>query len=124
MVACKNKNRVVLIPKKLRAALLDYIKRAGILRGMIFVTRSGRAVNRGNVWAEMKALCAAARVQPSKVFPHNLRKLFAAAFYSVDKDIAKLADVLGYSSINTTRIYIATSGREHLQRLDRLGLVV
>ncbi len=124
VVACKNKNRVVLIPKKLRAALLDYIKQTGITSGMIFVTRSGRAVNRGNVWAEMKALCASARVQASKVFPHNLRKLFAAAFYSVDKDIAKLADVLGHSSINTTRIYVASSGREHLQRLDRLGLVV
>ncbi len=124
VVACKNKSRVVLVPKKLRAALLDYIKRTGITRGMIFVTRSGRAVDRGNVWAQMKALCTTARVKSSKVFPHNLRKLFAAVFYSMDKDIAKLADVLGHSSVNTTRIYIATSGREHLKRLDSLGLVV
>ncbi len=124
VVSCKNKNRVVLIPQKLRTALLEYVKKVGIMRGMIFVTRGGRAVDRGNVWAQMKALCAAARVQESKVFPHNLRKLFAAVFYSMDKDIAKLADVLGHSSVNTTRIYIATSGREHLKRLDSLGLVV
>lgn len=123
-VRCKNKTRVVFIPGKLKALLLDYAKKAGISSGMLFITRGGRALDRGNVWAEMKALCRSAGVNDKKVFPHNLRKLFAKTFYEADKDIAKLADVLGHSSINTTRIYIITSGAEHFARMEHLGLVV
>lgn len=91
---------------------------------MIFRTRSGRPLDRSNVWAEMKALCEAARVEPGKVFPHNFRKLFARSFYALDKDIAKLADLLGHSSINTTRIYIVSSGAEHRRLLDKMKLVI
>lgn len=123
-VYCKNKNRVILIPGKLKKQLLKYAHINGIRSGVIFRTRSGRAMDRSNIWSEMKALCKAARVEPGKVFPHNLRKLFARAFYRVQKDIAKLADVLGHSSINTTRIYIKTTGAEHRRLIERLGLVV
>ena len=91
---------------------------------MIFCTRSGRPLDRSNIWSDMKKLCAAAHVQESKVFPHNLRKLFARTFYKIEKDIAKLADVLGHSNINTTRIYIMTTSLEHRQQIERLGLVV
>ena len=123
-VRCKNKSRVVFIPSKLKALLLDHAKKAGISSGMIFITRGGKALDRRNVWGEMKALCQSAGVNEKKVFPHNLRKLFAKTFYEVDKDIAKLADVLGHSNINTTRIYIITSGAEHFARMENLGLVV
>ena len=81
-------------------------------------------MDRSNIWAQMKRLCVAAKVNPSKVFPHNLRKLFARTFYGIEKDIAKLADILGHSSINTTRIYIMTTGTEHRRKIERLGLVV
>lgn len=123
-VACKNKTRTILIPGKLKKLLLNYAKRKGITSGAIFVTRSGAPLNRSNIWSAMKRLCEAARVKPSKVFPHNLRKLFARTFYGIEKDIAKLADILGHSSINTTRIYIMTTGTEHLRRIERLGLVI
>ncbi len=89
----------------------------------IFLTRSGRPLSRRQIWAEMKRLCKYAGVKPSKVFPHNLRRLFAATFYRVSKDIAHLADLLGHSSIETTRIYLMTSGAEHAQQLERLGLI-
>lgn len=124
VVDCKAKNRTVLIPGKLRRRLLDYAAKRRIGRGMIFVTRRGGAFNRQTVWAQMKSLCAAAGVARGKVFPHNLRKLFARSFYSLEKDIAKLADILGHSSIDTTRIYIMSSGAEHRRKLERLGLVV
>ena len=91
---------------------------------MIFVDRNGKSLSRGSIWAQMKALCARARVNPSKVFPHNLRKLFARTFYSMEKDIAKLADILGHSSINTTRIYIISTGYEHMKRMENMRLVV
>lgn len=123
-VSCKNKTRTILLPGKLRKLLLAYAKKNGIRSGAIFVTRTGKPLNRTSIWAQMKALCRTARVKESKVFPHNLRKLFARAFYRIEKDIAKLADVLGHSSINTTRIYIMTTGTEHLRRIERLGLVV
>lgn len=123
-VRCKSKTRDIFVPGKLKQQLLNYAKKAGIGSGMIFRTRSGRAVNRCNIWADMKKLCAAAQVCPKKVFPHNLRKLFARTFYEIEKDIAKLADILGHSSIDTTRIYIMTTGSEHRKKIERLGLVV
>ena len=104
--------------------LLKYAKKQKIASGEIFLTKSGKGMSRRQIWAEMKRLCKYAGVEPSKVFPHNLRHLFATAFYRACKDIAKLADVLGHSSIETTRIYLVTSGTEHRKQLDRLGLIV
>ena len=123
-VDCKSKTRTILVPGKLKNILLNYAKQHGITTGSIFVTRNGKPLNRSNIWSAMKKLCEAADVKPSKVFPHNLRKLFARTFYGIEKDIAKLADILGHSSINTTRIYIMTTGIEHRRKIDRLGLVV
>ena len=123
-VSCKAKTRRILLPKKLQRLLLDYAGKRGIRSGGIFVTRGGKPLNRSNIWAEMKSLCQAAGVKPSKVFPHNLRKLFARTFYGLEKDIAKLADILGHSSIDTTRIYIISTGIEHRRKIERLGLVV
>ncbi len=124
VIDCKGKTRTILVPGKLRKMLLSYAKRRHIPSGMIFVTRGGKPLNRSNIWAAMKRLCVAAGVKPSKVFPHNLRKLFARTFYGIEKDIAKLADILGHSSINTTRIYIMSTGTEHRRKIERLGLVV
>lgn len=123
-VSAKGKTRTILIPRKLKKLLLDFAKRRGIRTGVIFVTKNGKPLNRSNIWASMKRLCKLACVKSSKVFPHNLRKLFAKTFYSVEKDIAKLADILGHSSINTTRIYIMTTGMEHRKKIERLGLVI
>jgi len=123
-VDCKNKTRTILVPGKLKNILLNYAKRRGITAGAVFVTRTGKPLNRSNIWAAMKKLCEAAGVKPSKVFPHNLRKLFARTFYGIEKDIAKLADILGHSSINTTRIYIMTTCTEHRRKIERLGLIV
>lgn len=120
----KGKTRTILIPSKLKQKLLDWSKQHAIPAGTIFVTRTGRPLDRSNIWSQLKKLCAAAGVPSSKVFPHNLRKLFARSFYALEKDIAKLADILGHSSINTTRIYIMTSGMEHRRQLDLLGLVI
>lgn len=123
-VDCKSKTRTILVPGKLKNVLLNYAKRHGIITGVIFITRTGKPLNRSNIWSAMKKLCESAGVKPSKVFPHNLRKLFARTFYGIEKDIAKLADILGHSSINTTRIYIMTTGIEHRRKIERLGLVV
>ena len=123
-VACKNKNRIVILPNKLKRMLLKYAKQNQIEDGIIFRTKAGNVMNRSNIWGEMKALCEKAKVNPAKVFPHNLRKLFARMFYKVDRDIAKLADVLGHNSINTTRIYIISSGAEHRKQIERLGLLL
>lgn len=123
-VSCKNKNRIVLIPNKLKRILLKYAKQNQIKKGMIFRTKTGRPLDRSNIWAEMKRLYKEANVNPAKIFPHNLRKLFARMFYKMDKDIAKLADILGHSSINTTRIYIISTGAEHRRQIERMGLVV
>lgn len=123
-VDCKSKTRTILVPGKLKNLLLNFAKRNGIAAGAIFVTRTGKSLNRSNIWAAMKKLCETAGVKASKVFPHNLRKLFARTFYGIEKDIAKLADILGHSSINTTRIYIMTTGYEHRRKIERLGLVV
>ncbi|MBQ0100214.1 MAG: tyrosine-type recombinase/integrase [Lachnospiraceae bacterium] len=123
-VTCKGKIRVILIPGKLRKKLLAYCSRKNIKDGIIFRTRGGNPVNRSNIWAQMKALCEKARVDRHKVFPHNLRKLFARCFYEIKKDIAKLADVLGHSSIDTTRIYIMETSREHRRVIEKLRLVL
>lgn len=123
-VTCKAKTRRILLPKKLQRLLLEYAGKNGIPSGGVFLTRTGRPLNRSNIWTQMKRLCQAAGVKTSKVFPHNLRKLFARTFYGLEKDIAKLADLLGHSSIDTTRIYIMSTGTEHRKKLERLGLVV
>lgn len=123
-VGLKGKNRIILIPGKLRKRLKIYIKKKQLAAGPVFVTRSGKPLDRSNIWRQMKKLCEEAHVEAGKVFPHNLRHLFARCFYSVEKDLAKLADILGHSSINTTRIYIISTGREHLRKMDALGLVV
>lgn len=119
----KGKIRTILIPGKLARKLCQYAKKQKITSGEIFLTKGGRSLSRKQIWAEMKKLCLAAKVNQKKVFPHNLRHLFATAFYRVCKDIVKLADVLGHSSIETTRIYLLTSGSEHRAMLERLQLV-
>lgn len=124
VVNCKAKTRSVFIVKELRQKLLRYAAEQNIKRGMIFVTRTGKPISRTNIWREMKALCVEANVNPQKVFPHNLRHLFARVFYGIEKDIAKLADILGHSSINTTRIYIISTGTEHRQRMENMRLII
>ena len=121
---CKGKRRVIFLPARLQKKLKAYAAKKGITEGVIFASKSGRPLHRGNIWAEMKKLCKDAEVSPEKVFPHNLRHLFARIFYSLDKDIAKLADMLGHSHIETTRIYIMESGRIHRQKLERMRLVL
>lgn len=122
-ISLKGKIRTILIPTKLRRKLLKYAKKNKTASGEIFLTGNGKSLSRRQIWAEMKRLCVWAGVEPSRVFPHNLRHLFATAYYRAYRDIAKLADVLGHSSIETTRIYLLTSGEEHQRQLDRLGLV-
>lgn len=122
-IALKGKIRVILLPAKLCRKLLKYAQKQKIASGEIFLTGNGNSMSRCQIWAEMKRLCKYAGVELSRVFPHNLRHCFAVAFYRAYKDIAKLADVLGHSSIETTRIYLLTSGEEHQRQLDRLGLV-
>ena len=123
-VALKGKIRTILIPRKLAKKLLAYAKAEGIERGEVFRTRTGRGLSRRQLWYELKRLCRAAGVAPSRVFPHNFRHLFAQTFYRATRDIAKLADVLGHSSIETTRIYLISTGAEHQRQLERLGLVL
>ncbi len=124
VVNCKAKTRSVFIVKELKQKLLRYAAEQGIKNGMIFVTLTGKPISRTNIWREMKALCIEANVNPQKVFPHNLRHLFARVFYGIEKDIAKLADILGHSSINTTRIYIISTGTEHRQRMENMRLII
>ena len=123
-VSCKAKTRSVFIVKELQKKLLRYAAEQGIKSGIIFITRTGNPLSRTNIWREMKALCNEAGVSPRKVFPHNLRHLFARTFYGIEKDIAKLADILGHSSINTTRIYIISTGTEHRQRMENMRLII
>ena len=122
-IALKGKIRTILLPDKLCRKLLKYARHKKIASGEIFRTESGKSLGRRQIWAEMKQLCKYAGVAPSKVFPHNLRHLFATAFYKVCKDIVRLADVLGHSSIETTRIYLLTTGSEQVKQMDQLGLV-
>jgi len=124
IVSCKNKTRTVFIVRELQKKLLSYCKRRGITSGQIFVTKTGKPMSRTNIWREMKNLCKETGVNPNKVFPHNLRHLFARVFYGIEKDIAKLADILGHSSINTTRIYIITTGTEHRRKMENMRLIL
>jgi site-specific recombinase XerD len=123
-VNCKSKTRTILVPGKLKKLLMNYAKQKHITTGTIFVGKKAKPLDRSSIWRQMKQLCKAAGVKESKVFPHNLRKLFARTFYGIEKDIAKLADIQGHSSINTTRIYIMTTGIEHRRKIERLGLVI
>ncbi len=122
-VNLKGKMRVIIIPDQLCKQLIKYAKKQKIKSGSIFVTKSGKPLDRSNVWRVMKKLCNAARVDKSKVFPHNLRHLFARTFYQIQKDIVRLADILGHSNINTTRIYTMETGRIHRQKIQELGLL-
>lgn len=122
-VTLKGKVRTILLPEKLIRKLDEYCQKEKISSGEIFVTSSGVGMSRGQIWGEMKGLCGAAGVAAEKVFPHNLRHLFARAYYGLCGDIVQLADVLGHSSIETTRIYLMTTGTEHIRRMERLGLV-
>ena len=123
-VSLKGKTRSIFIVRDLQKKLLRYISEQHIMTGAIFITRTGKPMSRTNIWREMKNLCVEAEVNPEKVFPHNLRHLFARVFYGIEKDIAKLADILGHSSINTTRIYIISTGTEHRQRMERMRLIL
>ena len=124
VVNCKGKNRRIFIVAGLKKKLLRYVKEQKIASGAIFITRRGKPISRNNIWKEMKSLCEQAKVAPSKVFPHNLRHLFARTFYGIEKDIAKLADILGHASINTTRIYIVTTGAEHRRKMEHMKLII
>ena len=122
-ISLKGKIRTILLPGRLCRKLLKYAKKQKTVSGKIFLTRNGTGLSRKQIWAEMKALCKRAGVAASKVFPHNLRHLFAVTFYRVSHDVAKLADLLGHSSIETTRIYLVSTGSEHEKQLNRLQLI-
>lgn len=122
-IQAKGKRRTVFFPKQLCHMLKEYAKKKGIKKGAIFVTKGGLPMNRSNIWAAMKKLCKEANVSEEKVFPHNLRHLFARTYYSQQKDIVRLADILGHSSVNTTRIYTMESGNIHRKQIQKLGLL-
>lgn len=123
IIRCKGKLRKVYLPKELCTALLNYAKECNIKSGSIFITKNGKPLDRSNIWRDMKKLCAEANVPQGKVFPHNLRHLFARTYYSIQKDIVRLADILGHSSVNTTRIYTMETGEVHRRQIEKLGLV-
>ena len=123
-VSNKGKRRTVFLPDKLRKLLRAYLQKQKITAGAVFVSKNGKPLDRSNIWRDMKALCESAGVEPGKVFPHNLRHLFARTFYSIEKDLSRLADILGHSSVTTTRIYTAESGSIHARQIGRLNLVV
>lgn len=123
-VSCKGKFRMIFIPQRLRKILKEYTAEKKIAAGPVFVTRGGKPIDRSNIWRDMKKLCGSAKVSPEKVFPHNLRHLFARTFYSLEKDILRLSDILGHSSVSTTRIYTMESGENHARQVDSLNLVV
>lgn len=122
-IRCKGKQRQVLLPRRLCWILLEYASEKAIVSGPIFVTRSGQALDRSNIWSDMKKLGLQAQVPPRKVYPHNLRHFFARTYYAAQKDIVRLADILGHSSVNTTRIYTMESGQTHREQIESLGLV-
>lgn len=124
VVSLKGKIRSVFIVKELQKKLLRYAAEQNIQSDSIFITRTGKPMSRTSIWREMKGLCEQANVNPQKVFPHNLRHLFARVFYGIERDIAKLADILGHSSINTTRIYIISTGSEHRKRMEHMRLIL
>ena len=122
-IDCKGKHRIVFLPKKLCKMLKEYAKSEKIKSGSVFVTKNGKPLDRSNIWSDMKKLCADAGVSASKVFPHNLRHLFARTFYTIQKDIVRLSSILGHSNINTTMIYTMESGRIHQKQIQQLGLL-
>lgn len=123
VIHCKGKTRIIIIPKQLCKMLRAYTKEHGIKSGSVFQTKNGRPLDRSNIWSDMKKLCKTAGVSKEKVFPHNLRHLFARTYYSIQKDIVRLADILGHSSVDTTRIYTAESGDIHRKQIQKLGLL-
>lgn len=123
VINCKGRIRIVLLPKQLCTMLKDYIGKCGVLSGPVFISKNGKPLDRSNIWSDMKKLCESAGVSKEKVFPHNLRHLFARTYYSVQKDIVRLADILGHSSINTTRIYTMETGEIHRRQIQKLGLL-
>ena len=122
-INCKGKRRQVFLPKQLCQFLKQYIKEQKIKSGAVFVTKNGNPLDRSNIWSDMKKLCKAANVSEKKVFPHNLRHLFARTYYSLQKDIVRLADILGHSNVNTTRIYTMETGEIHRRQIQKLGLL-
>jgi len=123
-INCKGKMRIVILPKQLCKMLVSYIKENNIKSGPVFVSKNGRPLDRSNIWSDMKKLCKSAGVSKDKVFPHNLRHLFARTYYSLQKDVVRLADILGHSSVNTTRIYTMESGEVHRKQIQKLGLLL
>ena len=123
-IQCKGKRRTVFMPSGLCKLLKAYTKEQKIKSGPVFITKNGRPIDRSNIWSDMKTLCKSANVSEKKVFPHNLRHLFARTYYTVQKDIVRLADILGHSSVNTTRIYTAESGEIHRRQIQNLGLLL
>ena len=124
VVDCKGKKRTIFFPETLGRVLRAYCREQGIKEGIIFCTKNGKPLDRSNIWRDMKSLCSSAGVDPEKVFPHNLRHLFARTYYRMEKDLSKLADLLGHSNVTTTRIYTMESGVEHARQVDKMGLVV
>ena len=124
LISCKGKMRKVYLPNQLCKALKKYMNERNITRGAVFVTKSGKPLDRSNIWSDMKKLCQIARVPESKVYPHNLRHLFARTYYSSQKDVVRLADILGHSNVNTTRIYTMESGDVHRKQIQKLGLLM
>ena len=122
-INCKGKMRIVILPKELCRMLTEYAKTQKITSGSVFVTKTGKPLDRSTIWKMMKALCESAKVSKYKVFPHNLRHLFARTFYTLQKDIVRLADILGHSSVNTTRIYTMETGEIHRKQIQKLGLL-
>ncbi len=123
-IKCKGKLRTVFLPPQLCKLLKKYIQKQKITAGAVFITRNGKQLDRSNIWRDMKKLCSLTAVSPKKVFPHNLRHLFARTYYSLEKDLSRLADILGHSNVNTTRIYTIESGRTHARQIERLNLVI
>ena len=122
-ISCKGKIRQIFLPRKLCKLLKEYIKKQNIISGAVFVSRNGKPLNRSNIWKMLKNLCDTADVSKSKVFPHNLRHLFARTYYSIEKDIVRLADILGHSSVNTTRIYTMETGEVHRKQIEKMQLL-
>ena len=122
-ISCKGKRRQVFLPKELRKMLVRYLREQKITSGAVFVTKNGNPLDRSNIWSDMKKLCKTANVSEKKVFPHNLRHLFARTFYSLQKDVVRLADILGHGSVNTTRIYTMETGNIHRRQIEKLGLL-
>jgi integrase/recombinase XerD len=123
-INCKGKMRIVFLPKQLCKMLKKYIKENNIKSGSVFVTKNGKPLDRSNIWSDMKKLCESAGVAKDKVFPHNLRHLFARTYYSIQKDVVRLADILGHSNVNTTRVYTMETGEIHKRQIQKLGLLI